>query len=363
MRYLAATLWFLYKIFAFLTVAIYVICYYTLSSHWAMGFIMISLPIIWGVHILFILFWILAKSTRAFLPIAVLLLAWPLYSRTFKLGSSQASETTKKSFKLLNYNVYGFGIHADGDHDRHDSLIRNSAQWITDMDADILCFQEYFSPGKSRKIDLEDFFNKKGFKHYIYLDKGKSHYSSIHDGGLVIFSKFPIVHRQDSYFEGQNGLLSADVVIGKDTVRIINTHLYSMTLKLNRLANQKRYSGVKRETRGTLRQMQRGFINRNTEVHLLESWIQASPYPVVICGDFNETPYSYVYGRLRKRLANAFELKGSGFGFSYNKLPKFIRIDNQFFDDKKLTILDFKTHREVRFSDHYPLTGTYSFNH
>lgn len=363
MRYLATTIWFFYKIFAFLTVVVYLICYYTLSSHWAMGFVMIAMPVFWAIHILFMLAWFFGKSTRAFLPIAVLLLAWPLYSRTFKFGTEKTVDTSEKTFKLLNYNVYGFGIHATGNLADHDDSIRTSAQWIADTGADILCFQEYFSPGKYRKIDLEDFFSKKGFKHYIYLDKGDSQHSSIHEGGLVIFSKFPIIHRQDSYFEGQNGLLSADLVIGKDTLRIINTHLYSMTLKLSKLANQKKYAGVKRETRGTLRQMQRGFINRNTEVHLLESWIAESPYPVIVCGDFNETPYSYVYGRLRKRLGNAFEIKGSGFGFSYNKLPKFIRIDNQFFDDKNLTIQDFKTHREVRFSDHYPLTGTYSFKH
>jgi endonuclease/exonuclease/phosphatase family metal-dependent hydrolase len=361
MRQLAATIWFFYKIFAFLTVVIYLICSYTLSSHWALGFVMIGLPVIWIGHIGFLTAWIFAKSARAVLPLAVLLFAWPLYSRTYKFGSTTSTETPPSSFKLLNYNVYGFGRQANGDLVEHDEFIRTSVEWIANTDASILCFQEYFSPEKKGRINLENFFYQKGFKHYIYLDKGKASKSSIHQGGLVIFSKFPIVNRKDVFFEGQNGLLSADLAIGNDTIRIINAHLYSMTLKLSLLAHQKQYSGVKRETRGTLRQMQRGFINRNTEVHLLESWIAESPYPVVVCGDFNETPYSYVYGRLRKRLANAFEVKGSGFGFTYNSLPKFIRIDNQFFDDSNLALHDFTTHRNVRFSDHYPLTGTYSF--
>ena len=65
--------------------------------------------------------------------------------------------------------------------------------------------------------------------------------------------------------------------------------------------------------------------------------IERSPYPVILCGDFNEVPYGYAYGRVRKQLRNAFENSGTGFGFTYNKAPRYIRIDNQFYSNKKVS--------------------------
>jgi endonuclease/exonuclease/phosphatase family metal-dependent hydrolase len=58
---------------------------------------------------------------------------------------------------------------------------------------------------------------------------------------------------------------------------------------------------------------------------------------------------------------NGFEKAGKGFGFTYNKVLFFLRIDNVFFDDV-LEILDFKTHSEVDYSDHYPVSAVFSLD-
>jgi exonuclease III len=52
---------------------------------------------------------------------------------------------------------------------------------------------------------------------------------------------------------------------------------------------------------------------------------------------------------------------GIGFGFSYRNDPKFIRIDNQFFDQKTFQVIDFQTHKDIRYSDHFPVFGIYRF--
>ena len=75
-------------------------------------------------------------------------------------------------------------------------------------------------------------------------------------------------------------------------------------------------------------------------------------------GDLNETPYGWAYGTIRERLQNAFEEAGSGFGFTLNRSPYFVRIDNQFFSND-WQILQFKTLRTIRYSDHFPLMGEY----
>jgi endonuclease/exonuclease/phosphatase (EEP) superfamily protein YafD len=134
-----------------------------------------------------------------------------------------------------------------------------------------------------------------------------------------------------------------------------------MTLKLSNLVQQKKMDGVKRESKITFARMRNGFERRSQEMDALESWINASPYPVIVCGDFNEIPYGYVYSKMRDLLANGFEKKGQGFGFTYNHLPYFIRIDHQFYSEDKLDIHRLKTFRDIKYSDHYPVMGTYSF--
>jgi endonuclease/exonuclease/phosphatase family metal-dependent hydrolase len=61
---------------------------------------------------------------------------------------------------------------------------------------------------------------------------------------------------------------------------------------------------------------------------------------------------------VRDRLENAFERAGNGFGFTLNRSPKFVRIDNQFFSDK-IKIQSFTTHSEIKYSDHYPISASY----
>jgi endonuclease/exonuclease/phosphatase (EEP) superfamily protein YafD len=79
----------------------------------------------------------------------------------------------------------------------------------------------------------------------------------------------------------------------------------------------------------------------------------------ILVGDFNDVPYSYTYFTLRNIMDNGFEKAGKGFGFTYNKVLFFLRIDNIFYD-QDLGILDFKTHSEVDYSDHYPVSAVFS---
>jgi endonuclease/exonuclease/phosphatase family metal-dependent hydrolase len=177
---------------------------------------------------------------------------------------------------------------------------------------------------------------------------------------VAVISKHPIIASRDTVFEAQNGMIQADIKMGDDTIRVIGLHLYSMTLQLRNLVHQKEMDGMAREGKITFRQMRKGFERRAGELAVLESWIKESPYPTVVCGDFNEVPYGYVYGRMKDIMGNSFEEKGKGFGFTYNHIPYFIRIDHQFYSKKTLRVTDFNTYQDVKYSDHYPVSGVYS---
>ena len=106
--------------------------------------------------------------------------------------------------------------------------------------------------------------------------------------------------------------------------------------------------------------LRKGFVSRAIQIKGLVNNIKECKYKIILCGDLNELPYSYPYFSLRGQLHNAFEKAGNGFGFTYNGKLFFLRIDNQFFS-KNLEINNFMTHRNIDYSDHFPLTASYSW--
>ena len=123
------------------------------------------------------------------------------------------------------------------------------------------------------------------------------------------------------------------------------------------------YQETKSSYAGVLRRLRKGFVAHSRQITTLDRYVRNSPHPVIVCGDFNSMPYSYTYQKMRKRLHNAFEDAGSGFGFTYNSRAFFfLRIDNQFYDSR-LRVANFRVHRDVGFSDHFPISATYSVRH
>jgi len=360
MKGLQKVFWFFYQCLAFYTVVVFALIYWTPSPNWFLGFLMMSFPVAVALNLISVVFWLFVKPAKAVIPIMVSLLALLFLSRTYSFkngGETDSSGETKSDFKLMSYNVSSFStlVNEVGKSD----AVQEMENWMVDSGADILCMPEYVNNDGSKIYNTTSYFKDKGYRYKrLYLTDKFQEYDY---NGMAILSKHPIVFAKDTIFAARNGLVLADIKIGSDTIRVISVHLYSMTLKLYTLVGQKEIRGIKRESRNTLSLLKTGFIQRSQEFETLRSWIESSPHPTIVCGDFNETPYGYVYGQTRKLLSNSFEEKGSGFGYTYNHLPYFIRIDHQFYDKSRLNLVDFKTERSVKFSDHYPLIGRYSF--
>lgn len=358
MKSLQSVFWFFYKCLAFYTLIVFALTYWVPSSNWIFGFMMLSFPVAVGLNVVSIFFWLLVKPARAVLPVMLSLLSLLFLPRTYAFGKSDSPEEhiAGKRFKVMNYNVSSFSPSATREG-RSEEVLK-MREWIAARQADILCLPEYTHREANKTYNMSGFFRSNGFVYQRLFRKDRSGKDY---QGLVILSKYPILSSSDTTFESQNGMIEADIRIGRDTARVIAVHLYSMTLKLYTLVGQKEMSGIKRESRNTFSRIKTGFIQRGMEWDVLGNWITRSPHPVIVCGDFNDTPYSYVYGQARKLLTNSFEKKGSGFGYTYNHLPYFIRIDHQFYDESSLELVDFKTDKSVRFSDHYPVMATYAF--
>ena len=204
---------------------------------------------------------------------------------------------------------------------------------------DILSVQEYH-PHKN--IDLS-FFKYKFEK----LSGSKTKY------GQAIFSKFPIINSGSIEFpDTANNAIYADVVKGKDTLRIYNIHLESMRIetKVEDLKTEDSERLFKRIS-STFKMQQ-----FQTELFLMHK--KECPYKMVICGDFNNTAFSYVYRQIKGDLYDTFREAGSGFGRTYDFKFFPIRIDF-IFADEAFNVNGFKAYNN-HYSDHYPIMTTLS---
>jgi endonuclease/exonuclease/phosphatase family metal-dependent hydrolase len=311
------------------------------------------IPLVLLVHFLFLIFYLKKLSKTFFFHFLALAIGYIFLKVTYSVS---VNNSKSEGLKVLSYNVRVFNNY---EHLRDENYIssKKMVTWSVENDAGVKCFQEYYNLKESDIFNVETRLKEAGWENnyckVLVRDKASAQF------GMAIFSKYPIVYKgeiknqQDQY---QNGIF-ADIIYNDDTIRIYNIHLKSMSIDENNVVDTDRLRRSYKETGYRLRN---GFMSRAREIEALVEHMDHCPYPMILCGDFNELPYSYPYFTLRKHLNNAFEKAGNGFGFSYNGKLFFLRIDNQFYS-KNLNAHDFFTHRNIDYSDHFPLTAVYTF--
>lgn len=352
-------LWSLNLLLVLYTGLAYWLLYSLPTQHWSASMVMITLPVAWLLNLLVVCLWLTDRPWRSWLSGIVVLIGILLFgSRTFSWHQIQKFVGTSTPLKVFSYNVGGFDLEYARVNDYPTSpRFRRIANFIVRADASVKCFQEFWTSAELTNYDFVQRFRKAGYS-YSCFSVPVNRASRGVAMGMAIFSRYPIIQSGREGFNFPNGILWADIKVNNDTVRIINVHMQSMGIRLGKVLDKEEMNAVKHETRGVLSALRNGFIRRNDQVNIVQRYIQTSPYPVIVTGDFNDTPYSVVYERMRQLLPNSFEEAGHGFGFTYNHTPSFIRIDNQF-HDPRLPVLNFETINYVTDSDHYPVAGTY----
>lgn len=329
---------------------------------WPAGFVAFSLPAALALNFLFLLYWALRRSWVVLLPLAVLLLGWNYYARlvSFNFGDKEAPAGAK-TLQVLTYNTHMFNAYLANKKSEPPSSAE-MIDWIATHPADVYCLQEFYSKRHSNvyntisRIGVR--YDKYRFFSVANVDREKG------DIGVVIFSKYPILNKGLINFDmsSPNRVIWIDINVKGDTIRIYNAHLQSMSIKSEDIENTYYAIGneesFKKEGRNVARRLRKGFIARGHQVELLLEQIKNSPYPVIVCGDFNDIPFSYTYSRLAEQLQNAFVEAGTGVGATYNGPLPFLRIDNQFYS-AGLQAYDYETHYEMGLSDHFPVSAKY----
>jgi endonuclease/exonuclease/phosphatase family metal-dependent hydrolase len=338
--------------FFILTLICYISVFFSPENLWFFGFLGLAIPVILFIHFILLVLNIPRLKKAFFMHLAALIVGFAFVKVTYSVSSNDHDG----KLKVMSYNVRVFNNYEDLKNKNHASS-KNMINWAVENNAHIKCFQEYYNKDNSEIFNVKNRLIDAGWRYnhrkIVLRDRSNAEF------GITIYCKYPIVNRGEVIDQEENFMNSifADVQIEKDTIRIYNTHLESMSIDEENVVNTDRLAESYIDTGYRLR---RGFTSRSKQVKALVKHIKNCPHKIILCGDLNELPYSYPYFTLRNNLHNAFEKAGNGFGFTYNGKLFFLRIDNQFFSDE-IQIHDFFTHRNVDFSDHFPLTASYSW--
>jgi endonuclease/exonuclease/phosphatase family metal-dependent hydrolase len=295
---------------------------------------------------------------EAFISIIVIAIGFTHFSNYIKLFKPHGDKAN--TFKVLSYNVHLFNRFESRNNVNSEKTI---IEFFNSQKPDIICLQEFFVAGNPGQKERS--FNKalqgKYYSHMKLIGSGKERYF-----GIVTFSRYPIINKGEIIHPASSSLsIFTDVLIQNDTFRIYNNHLQSFRLKrMERTFFEEITSVDDKETMGEVRSLsaslKRGFVKRSLQAKVVKDHIIQSPYPVIVTGDFNDTPVSYVYRKLRKGLNDSFVNSGYGAGFTYKGNYPPNRIDYILYD-KALTNSFFEIIK-VRFSDHYPIIAYFRRN-
>ena len=303
------------------------------------------MPAFFVLNGLFFLYWVIQFKKRLVLSGLVLLMGITFINKFYKFSTKEFVED-EKDFVVMSYNVRLLNLFK---WDKKETIPQDILSFINDQNPNILCIQEY---SYSANIDLKVYPYKTIF---MAGDKIKT--------GQAIFSKFPIIDQGNIEFpNSNNNVVYADIKKGKDIIRVYNMHLQSIKISPDVNEISENIDAMNQDKSEMMfKRISKAFKQQQQQAAILKEHKKQCKYPVIICGDMNNSAFSYVYRSIKGNLKDSFEEAGLGFGQTYKFKYYPARID-YIFADKTMTVKKFKSFSDFENSDHYPIMATLFLN-
>ena len=290
------------------------------------------LPSLLILNIFFLVYWLFQFKRQMWLSSVIFLLGITFFTKFFKF-SEQTLAKEEEDFTVLSYNVRLFNLF---DWIPNENIPENIKRFVEQQNPDIICFQEY---SKSANFEFDDY----KFRHIVMHGKKIK-------SGQAIFSKFRMINEGEITLpNSDNNVVYADVIKGNDTIRVYSIHLQSINISpdINEKIDESKSKLI-------FKRISSAFKEQQVQSELIQSHMNDFKGSKIICGDMNNSAFSYVYNNIKGDMQDAFVRAGKGFGKTYNYKYYPARIDYILVDDI-FEVKEFETFDTFKNSDHFPI--------
>ena len=309
-------------------------------GHSARAMLVYALPLLILGNVVMLLYWLIRRKWLFMLiPIITIACCIPYIGTMWQFRSIDKSADAQPGIKVATYNVFMFNRETSG------FMAQDILAEMRRQNVDVLCMQEYNDVSGDKK-------NSDSYKEYFpHMVVGRE--------DMVIYSRYPIKGSKKILFEDtNNSAMWADIDVKGERIRVFNIHLETTGInrtlhKAGKLQAQGFDVDSNRLFEAVFGNYMLGMMFRSGQAVMVANEVRASENPVILCGDFNDVPYSYVYNTVLGNMVDGFKECGSGWAQTYRASKKPVRIDYIFHDEALKGLSYYKS--ELTYSDHYPV--------
>lgn len=333
------------------------------GTFWWVGILGVGFAFLFFASLALMFFWMAIRSKWFILPFFAMLIGFRPINAFFALHPFTPKKLAKPeaAIRVMQWNVERF--------DEMKNIPRSGKRkeilaFIRKQSPDIICMQEFLETHNPALMDpnIAYFRDSLGYSYYSYaMDHRRP--DGLYEHGVAIFSRFPIINTHRRKFGGPKALqadesfLTADINVNGQTIRVLTTHLQSL------LFAKKDFDAMKEikangevtldDSRSIFRKFKQAYNSRQKQAEKIRRALDASPYPEIICGDFNDVPNSFVYNEVRGDRKDVWTRSGFGIGRTFSFISPTLRIDYIFTDPRIKVVQVRNPHPHL--SDHFPV--------